>query len=232
LWKKILADDFDGDGDVDFVIGNSGLNLPWSASTSQPLELFYSDFNKDGRVDPIICSYVQGKSYPIATRDELLSQLTNLRKRFTDYKSYAQATIQDIFSEQELKEAKKLEVEMLQSVYLENAGNGSFKISSLPIEAQFSAASGLLSGDYNSDGKKDILLSGNFYPWRTQYGPSDAGCGLLLGGDGKGKFSPVTNSDFFTPGDVRTMISLQGKTDNHFLVIGKNNSRPQILKIN
>jgi enediyne biosynthesis protein E4 len=85
-WNKIKAGDFNNDGKVDLVVGNWGLNSQYSVSSAEPAELFYDDFDDNGSIDPILCTYIQGKRYPYLTRDEMLEQLGHLRQRFRDYK--------------------------------------------------------------------------------------------------------------------------------------------------
>ncbi len=230
LWNKILGDDFDNDGDTDYVLGNLGTNTQWKASASEPLTLYYHDFDTNGHIDPIICSYVQGKLYPIASRDEIIEQIPSLKKKFVKYAQYADAGIADIFHPDSLKKAKKLLVHTLQSAYLENAGSR-FIMKPLPVEAQFSMVCGLLSHDYNQDGHKDILLSGNFYPLRAQYGKADASMGLVLKGDGKGNFTPLSwpLTGFYAPGDIRDMIRLKSPHYKQTFIIGKNNSSVQVM---
>lgn len=233
LWNRILANDFDNDGDTDYVIGNAGTNLPFKVSAKEPMTLYSVDIDGDRKSDPIICSFVQGKSHPIASRDELLSQVNLLRRKFRNYELYSNATIEDILDPQKLAVATKMNIQTLTSVYLENNGKGDLKMSSLPIEAQFSAIQGLLCDDYNDDGFNDILLAGNFFPYRTQYGPSDASNGLLLAGNGKGKFAsiPWQQSGFFANGDVRAMVYLKNKKSGGLIVIGKNNEKAQVVAL-
>jgi hypothetical protein len=107
LWAKILPGDFDGDGDTDYVLGNMGANLPWKASAREPLTLYADDFDGNGRLDPVLCAYVQGVSYPVASRDELLDQINPLRKKFVKYIHYADARPEDIFGAAALQKARK-----------------------------------------------------------------------------------------------------------------------------
>src|SRR5690606_36119477 len=74
-WTTIFPADVDNDGDIDYLVGNAGTNLQFRASVQQPVQLFAADFNDDGTLDPILCYYIQGKSYPMASRDELLDQM-------------------------------------------------------------------------------------------------------------------------------------------------------------
>jgi hypothetical protein len=231
LWSRIVSCDFDGDGDTDYVLGNAGTNLPWKVSETQPLTMYYGDFNDDGRVDPVMCYSYQGKEYPVASRDEMLLQINSLRKKFTSYSQYAQVTVQDIFDTGALRASQKLKVNTFESSILENLGNGNFKISPLPVAAQVSGVNGIVTDDFNKDGFTDILLAGNFYPYRTQVGRSDSGMGLLLKGNGKGKWDPIPwdQSGFMATGDIRNMVSLNEKGDRKYILIARNNEKMSLI---
>lgn len=231
LWNRIASLDFDKDGDMDYVLGNAGSNLPWKVSADQPLIIYYSDFNNDNRVDPVICYTSEGKEYPIASRDEMLRQVNTLRKKFTSYAAYAKATIGDIFDRQSLEKASKLKVQTLQTSVLENLGEGKLKLSPLPVSAQVSRVNGIVSQDFNRDGFTDILLAGNFYPYRTEFGRSDAGIGLLLLGDGKGNWQPLPSdrSGFYAAGDIRNMAFLNGKAGHQFILLARNNDKMSLI---
>lgn len=197
LWKRIIARDLDSDGDMDYVIGNAGKNLPWKVSAATPMNLYSSDLNNDGRVDPIITYFNNGKEYPVASRDELLLQINSLRKIYPTYSQFGNATIQDIFKSVNQSITSKLQIQITASVFLINNGNGCFDLKELPIEAQMSCLTGIITDDFNKDGMVDILLAGNFYPYRTQYGSSDAGKGLLLTGNNKFGFKPLRTNFFY-----------------------------------
>jgi hypothetical protein len=224
-WTRIVPVDFDGDGDTDYVAGNSGSNFQYKVSENEPLELYYADFNDDGRIDPVIAYYSEGKRYPIASRDEMLLQINSLRKKFTNYSQYARATIEDIFGKTALDAAKKLHVHTLQSTLLENTGSGNFRLTPLPTVAQISSVNGIIADDFNDDGFADVLVAGNFFSYRTEYGPGDASIGMLLLGNGKGKFDPIPwdRSGFFASGDVRNMRLLKGHNGSKLILAARNN---------
>ena len=211
LWNKLLLEDLNGDGKADLVVGNLGLNSQLKASDKEPAELFYKDFDDNGSVDPILCFYNKGKSYPYITRDELLDQMSIMRTRFPDYKSYADATMKDIFKSDELKGATRLEANTLKTMLFISDGNNKFQAKELPIEVQSSPIFAISTLDFNKDGKKDILLAGNINHARLKFGKYDANYGLLLRGDGQGGFSTVSQSQagLRLQGDVRSVISLK-----------------------
>ena len=207
-WNKLLVGDFNQDGKPDLVIGNMGLNTQCKASDREPAELVFKDFDDNGSVDPILCLYMQGKQYPYVFRDELLDQISLMRGRFPDYKSYADQTLATIFTPDELKGATTLTANYLKTAYFQSGQDGKFQLMALPQEAQFSPIFAMTSLDYNHDGHQDLLLAGNINQARLRFGKSDANYGLLLAGDGKGGFRtvPQYESGFRLTGDVRSIL--------------------------
>ena len=232
LWSKILIADFDSDGDLDMIAGNAGNNNQWKPTPDNPITMYAADFDGNGSIDPIICMQINGKQYPIASLDEFAEKVPSIRKKFIYYKDFAKASIDEIFTKEQLSKATIFTLQTLQTSYIENVGNLKFVIKPLPIEAQLSKVSGILYRDYDLDGKKDILIAGNFFENRVQYGSSDACYGLLLKGDGKGKFTSVMpkTTGLYATGNVRDMVELKSQKNN-LIVIAKNNDSLQVIKV-
>ena len=223
-WNCMIANDFDKDGDTDLVVGNYGLNNQFNVSVENPATLIYKDFNSDGQVDPFFCYYINGKSYPYASRDEALGQVSFLKPRFPDYTSYANATMETIFTEAELKDVTTLRADILKTVYLENKGN-KFEIIDLPIQAQFSPVYTMAAWDVDQDGDQDIVMAGNETLVRARIGKTDANKGIVFLNDGKGKFTYVSQnkSGLNLGGDIRQLLFIPSKDRTDLLVgeIGK-----------
>ncbi len=233
MWSALTAADVDSDGDTDFVIGNCGLNNQFKASVTEPMTLYAEDFDSNGTIDPLICYFIQGKSYPMASRDELLDQIVPLRKKFIKYRDYADATITDIFPAEKIKSANTYQCTELASGILYNEGGLRFSFTPLPLPAQFSRIYGIEVNDLDRDGAKDILVSGNFFPYRVQLGHADASLGLFLKGSGNTSFVGIdaSESGCYVGGDVRGMLSLKDGSNNNWLIFGKNDAAVQVLKI-
>nr|MBA3972418.1 VCBS repeat-containing protein [Bacteroidota bacterium] len=225
-WNRIYADDMDGDGDKDMVIGNLGLNAQFKANEKEPLQLYYKDFDDNGSVDPIFCYYINGVSYPAASRDDLMDQLPSLKKKFLEYHKYSTATIGDLFTPEQLKDVKVLKSEILETVYLENTGKG-FALKKLPVEAQYAPVYAITSLDANRDGKKDLVFAGNNSWTRIKFGQFTSSSGTLLTGNGTGQFNyvPQWKSGLKIRGDVRSLQVVGLDKNSHGqLILGINNS--------
>lgn len=231
FWQKIELADFDHDGNPDLIAGNFGVNSQLKCSGKEPIELRYKDFDNNGSVDPILTYYIQGKSYPFASCDEMLSQLPNLRKKFPTYSSYSEATINDIFSPEDLKNATVLSANDLETSYFRNTGN-KFVKQKLPVEAQFAPVYAIEVFDYNNDGNPDFIIGGNQNPNCVRLGVIDANYGQLYEGDGKGNFRyiPQKQTGLALTGDVKSLKVITVNR-NRYLLVGINNSGVATYKI-
>ena len=231
-WNTIYADDMDADGDQDLVIGNLGLNAQFKASEKEPMSIYYKDFDENGSVDPIFCYYIGGVSYPAASRDDLMDQLPSLKSKFLEYHKYANATINDLFTADQLKDANMLKAVLLETVYLENTGKG-FNLKPLPVEAQYAPVYAIASSDIDKDGKKDLVLAGNNSWTRIKFGHFTSSNGTLLSGNGKGEFTyvPQWKSGLNIRGNVRSLkMFSKGKNSGNQFVFGINNAPVKTVK--
>ncbi|HQQ83995.1 MAG TPA: VCBS repeat-containing protein, partial [Cyclobacteriaceae bacterium] len=137
-WNSIRAADLDGDGDMDFVAGNHGLNSRFKASEAKPVTMYVNDFDQNGTIEQIICTYNGEKSYPMALRHDLVQQLPMLKKKYLKYSNYREQTITDVFTPEQMKGAITWTCNELRTSVIINQGQGRFEVRPLPMEAQFS----------------------------------------------------------------------------------------------
>ncbi len=229
-WNTIRAADLDKDGDMDFVLGNHGLNSRFRATSDHPVTMYVNDFDQNGSIEQIICTYEGDNNYPMVLRHDLVSQIPSLKKKYLRYDSYKNQRIEDVFSTNQLSTALKLEAKELRSIALMNDGKAHFKSMPLPIEAQFSPVYGILINDLDNDGVVDILLGGNLYKVKPEVGRYDASYGSFLKGKGNGEFITVLNRDcgLKLDGEVRDIQSITiGK--RKLIFVARNNDSPVIL---
>ncbi len=224
-WNTVAVTDFNQDGFVDLVAGNLGLNSLLKASKDKPVQLFIYDFSGDGKLDQILTYYNGEKSYPLASGEQMLSNIPSLRDKYPTYADYAGESIRDIFPNKQLEAATIRQATEFASILLLNNGDETFSSRPLPVEAQFSPIYAILVDDFNQDGYQDMLLGGNFSGVPPDQGRYDASYGSLLLGDGTGTFTPVSlqNSGFVVTGEVRQIKALQTAAGKTLIMVARNN---------
>ncbi|MBQ4913794.1 VCBS repeat-containing protein [Maribacter sp. MMG018] len=231
-WNTIEATDLDGDGDIDFVVGNHGLNSRFSASKEKPISCYINDFDQNGTVEQIICTYNGDTAYPTVLRHDLVMQLPHLKKKYLKYESYKNQTIEDLFSPEILKASEIHQVTMLESISLINNGDGTFQIQKLPQEAQIAPLYAIMVQDFDQDGKKDMLLGGNLYGVKPEVGRYDASYGAFLKGMGNADYKTQhsINTGLLLDGQIRDFAKLKVQ-DKSILIAGRNNMAPQLFEL-
>ncbi|NCI47117.1 VCBS repeat-containing protein [Sediminibacterium soli] len=239
-WNTIAPGDFDNDGDIDYIVGNLGKNSLYRASDQYPVAIYAKDFDNNGSYDAFPALYhtvsfqdSTRKLFPAQTREDIVKQVIGMRSRYQNFTSYATATIDQLFSKEQMKDALVLKANNLVSSYLRNDGNGKFTLQPLPVQAQFSVLNGMVVDDFTGDGKPDVLINGNDYGTEVSVGRYDALNGLLLKGDGKGNFTPLSilESGVYIPGNGKSLVKLRGANGKYLLAAAQNRGPMKILAL-
>ena len=225
-WNCITVADIDGNGTMDLVCGNFGLNSNIKADAEHPARLFVDDFDKNGQTECIPVYYKpDGKAYPYYLKDELESQMPVLKKKFLKYEAYAGKPIEDILTAEQLNHATVLKVEQTQTTVFKNDGKGNFTMEALPIMAQLSPVFGVLVTDLNGDGNKDIFLGGNFFGLKPQTGRFDAsyGTSLLRNAQHRLSYAKPKETGLFIKGEVRDIATIKMADGKEYIIVAVNN---------
>ncbi len=226
-WNCIRSEDFDKDGDIDLIVGNWGLNTRLMASEIEPIRVYRNDFDKNGKVDPILTYNFNGIETVLSSKSELVTQLPYLNKEFLSYNKYSEASLEDLFGQEALENSEISQVTMLSSMYFENDGMNNFAARFLPSKVQLSSVQCIEVDDFDGDGYSDVLLAGNSFEISTQLGRLDASHGVLLLNDKKGFFVEAPQT-FNIEGAARDIEKIVIENIEYYLV-GMNDAAPILL---
>lgn len=230
-WNRIEVADLDNDGNLDLVIGNHGANSKFKASFGKPVCMYVNDFDQNGTIEHIVCTFNGEQNYPLILRHDLVTQIPSLKKKYLKYESFKDETVTEIFTEEQLKRAKELKAFELHSCVALNDGSGKFTLQALPVEAQFSPMFGIEIDDFDNDGLADLLTGGNFYRVKPEVGRYDGSYGLFLKGDGKGNFKSIASreSGIHIDGEVRDMVTVKTRRGS-LVIVSRNNDSVKIFR--
>jgi hypothetical protein len=228
-WYSILACDYDGDGDEDYVIGNMSENYKHHVSKKKPLYLFYNDFDENGVGDIVLSKSYKNELVPARGKECSTGQMPFLAEKVKTYNEFATSNIFEIYGDDKITNSIKLEVNTFKSVVLINEGTR-FSFKELPLAAQLFPILDMELEDVNGDGLDDIIMVGNVYNTEVETPRVDSGNGLILINEGSGNYHPLslTESGFKAPGNAKKLVCLNsnnGKT----IIVANNNGRPQIF---
>lgn len=238
-WRSLLPGDFDNDGDIDYIAGNLGQNSFYRASDKYPVHVYAKDFDKNGSYDAVPSLFLPSsqqdhtlKEYPAQVRDDMVKQMIGFRSKYQNYKLYANATIDQMFTAEEMKGVQTVTANSFSHVFIRNNGNGHFEMIQLPDEAQFSCLNGMVADDIDGDGLLDLLAAGNDYGTEVAVGRYDACSGLVLKGNGKGDFTSLSmlQSGLFIPGNGKALTSVISPSGKLLIAASQNRGPLKIFE--
>ncbi|MDB5229974.1 MAG: fg-gap repeat protein [Chitinophagaceae bacterium] len=223
-WNFLLPVDIDNDGDIDLIAGNLGLNSRLKASASEPVRLYYNDFDNNGKKEQVVTYYLQGEEIPFSNKDELQRQIPLIKKKYLYAENFAKASLKEIFTAEKLEKANILTANYFSNAILINDGKMNFQVQAMPWAAQLTSFRSAVIVNGNNDNLPDILLMGNYYENNIQLGRSDADFGTLMLNRGKGNFKTETLSGLTIKGQVRHIANTNIKNKEAFILAMNNDS--------
>ena len=209
-WYSLAAGDFDHDGRPDLVAGNLGLNYTYTTSKESPFGIYAADLTGSRNTDIVLAETIDGKEYPYNGFAPMGQAIYTMGIRYPTYGSFAQASVDELLTPSQKQNAIHYQADTFASLYLRNDGGGKFSASPLPNLAQIAPIRGIIARDVDGDGNLDLIVAGNLYDAEPNTPRADAGNGLWLKGNGRGRFTPVppSESGLLTPKNVAGLASI------------------------
>jgi enediyne biosynthesis protein E4 len=231
-WNFVLPYDFDHDGDIDILAGNTGENSKLKPTLEEPVRMYVADFDNNQQIEQILTYYKKGMEIPFANYKEMTTQMPNLKKKFLYAKDFAKASLADLCGEEQLANALKYEANTFSSAYFENTGNGLvFKTHNLPWELQLSTMEAACVMNKANSAATKVMIGGNFYDCNIEMGRYDASFGNILTIGGGGNLSVKPIGDLRIDGQIRKIKKLT-RLDKEVFLLGINDAPAQVISAN
>lgn len=234
FWNTVNCVDLNNDGKKDLILGNKGTNTPYKASITNPMRMFVNDFDANGTIEQITTRTIDGKDIPVHLKSELAKQIPMIKKKNLSYDDYSKKSFQELFSKEIINNSIQKTANTQESIIAINKGNGKFEVKVLPKEVQFSSVNSICTMDVNKDGILDIILGGNQYEFKPQFGRLDSNYGSVLLGHKNGTYTwtSYAKSGFYLKGEVKHIQKIKNKNNTVSIIAVINNATPKIFKLN
>jgi enediyne biosynthesis protein E4 len=234
FWNTVNCVDLNNDGKKDLILGNKGTNTPYKATATKPMKMFVNDFDTNGTIEQITTRTINGKDIPVHLKSELAKQIPMIKKKNISYEEYSKKSFQELFPKEIINNSIQKTANTQESILAINKGNGKFDVKLLPKEVQFSCVNTISTLDINNDGILDIILGGNQYEFKPQFGRLDSNYGSVLLGNKNGNYTwtPYAKSGFYMKGEVKHIQKIKNKNNTVSIIAVINDATPKIFKIN
>ena len=230
---NITKIDIDKDGDDDYALGNIGDNYKYKSTNDAPFEVYYGDFDENGKRDLVLGYYNFGSLFPVRGRECSSQQMPSIKKIMPTYNDFGKSTLVDIYGSKNLEEALHLMAYNFKSGILKNNGNGEFEFVPFPKEAQLSSLNAMVIKDVDQNGTLDLVIAGNLFSSEIETPRNDAGYGLVLSSNGDFSFDAIypKKSGLFLPTDIKAMKLVQ-INQKQYVLAGSNSAEASLFKLN
>ncbi len=233
-WQRLLVDDFDNDGDLDIVFGNMGLNNKFKPSLDKPLGVVANDFDFNGTHDIVLTTTYKDMIVPVRGKECSTEQMPFLENKFSKYSDFASSSLSEILPIKTLDKAYDVNVTTFASILVQNNGAFDFDIKELPFAAQSAPARGLVSDDFNQDGKLDVFIVGNEFNTEPETPSYDAGNGIIMFGNGDCTFKAdhdILSTGVYCNKNTRAAASIKLGTNRKGVLVANNDDNLQLLLV-
>ena len=232
LWQTVTVTDINGDGKQDLILGNIGENFYLTPDSTRPVKLWINDYDQNGTPDPFLTRTVGGRDVPVFLKKDITDQFPSLRKLNLNYTDFAKKSIQQLFSDDLIKNSSVDTFNYCSSIIAYNDGHGKFTIQKLPPMLQVSNINTIAAVDVNNDNKMDLIFGENKFEFPPQFGRLDAGFGDILVNIDGNSFNLLDHksSGLNITGEVKDIKEITGK-GARFLLLTINDQVPVLYKI-
>ena len=231
LWNCLLVTDVNGDGKVDILAGNQGLNSRLRSSPESQLRMIVNDFDQNGALDQILSKYENQKTIPLVLKPALLRQIPSLKKQLLTYAAYQNRSLEELFPQTIWANSLVLQVNRMETSLWINEGKEKFMHLPLPIEVQSAPVYSISTLPGNS-ATPYLVFGGNQSRIKPELGSQLGGYGWVLKKDSGNRWVALKpqESGLFVLGEIRSMIpvTIENKPN---LVVFRNNEAPIVFTV-
>jgi hypothetical protein len=230
-WFSIHKTDANSDGIPDYILGNAGKNIKFTASPEKPFKVYATDFDNNGTPDIVLSKKYEGKYVPVRGRECSSQQMPFIAQKFPSYSEFASASLEEVYGES-LKESYEREINTFTSFVLIGNSDGTFTPTPLPAEAQMNPIFDVIAEDLNGDGKEDLILAGNIYETEVETPRLDAISGTVLLSESGGTYRvlPHVQSGLYLKGNLKSLITFTDQ-GNRWILGGRNDNAPLLYQM-